>query len=72
MYPLHLQNPSSNTDTYALRNCAFCQLTNTVLTLLSLTFACPGVHCGLKYQHWPMKRTLVVDQKGCQWRTVPI
>jgi len=22
-----------------------------------------GVHCGLKHQHWPMKLTLVVDQK---------
>jgi len=37
-----------------------------------LIIACPGVPCGLKYQHWPMKRTLVDDQKGCQWRTVPI
>jgi len=42
------------------------------LTLLALTIACSGIHCGLKYQHWPMKRTLVVDQKGCQWHTVPI
>jgi len=33
----------------------FSQLTNTVLTLLALTIASPGVHCGLKYQHWPMK-----------------
>jgi len=30
------------------------------------------VNCGLKYQHWPMKQTLVVDQKGCPWRTVLI
>jgi len=50
----------------------FSQLTNMVLTLLALTIAYSGVHCGLKYQHWPMKRTLVVDQKGCQWCTVPI
>jgi hypothetical protein len=50
----------------------FSQLTNTVLTLLALTVACFEVHCGLKYQHWPMKRTLVVNQEGCQWRTVPI
>jgi len=50
----------------------FFQLTNTVLTQLALTIAWSGVHCGLKYQHWPMKRTLVVDQKVCQWCTVPI
>jgi len=49
----------------------FSQLTNMVLTLLALTIACSWVHCGLKYQHWPMKWTLVVDQKGCQWRNVP-
>jgi len=30
-------------------------LTNTVLTLLTLTIACSGSHCGLKYQHWPTK-----------------
>jgi len=48
------------------------QLTNTVLTLLALTIACYGVQCGLKYQHWPMKRTLVVAQKGCQGHNVPI
>jgi len=34
-----------------------------VLTLLALTITCSGVHCGLKYQHCPMKRTPVVDQK---------
>jgi len=50
----------------------FSQLTNTVLTLLAMIIACYGVHCGLKYQHWPMKRTLVVDQKGCQWHTLHI
>ena len=50
----------------------FSQLTNTVLTLLALTITCSGVHHGLKYQHWPMKQTLVVDQKLCQWCTVPI
>jgi len=37
-----------------------------------LFIACPAFHCGLKYQHWLMKRTLIVDQKGCQWHTVPI
>ena len=50
----------------------FTQLTNKVLTLLALIITCTGVHCGLKYQHWPMKQTLAVDQKGCQWHTVPI
>ena len=50
----------------------FSQLTNKVLTLLSLNTACTGVHCGLKYQHWPMKQILAVDQEGFQWRTVPI
>ena len=44
----------------------FSELTNTILTLLALTIACSGVHYGFKYQQWPMKRTLVVDQKGCQ------
>jgi len=28
------------------------------------------LHCGLKYQHWPMKQTLTVDQNGYQWHTV--
>ena len=55
-----------------LSSCAFSQLTNMVLTLLALIIVCSGVHCGLKYQHWPMKQTLVVDQRGCQWHTVPI
>ena len=50
----------------------FSQLTNTVLTLLATVIACSGVHCGLKYKHWPMKHKLFLDQKGCQWRTVPI
>jgi len=54
-----------------LVNAHFSQLTNTVLTLLALTVTCYGVHCGLKYQHWPVKQTLVVDQEVCQWRTVP-
>jgi len=47
-----------------------------VLTKLSLIIAHSGVHCGLKYQHWPMKRKLFLDQKGyqkgCQWCTVPV
>ena len=43
----------------------FSQLTNKVLTLRALIITCSGVHCGLKCQHWPMKRTLVDDQKGC-------
>jgi len=50
----------------------FSRLTNMVLTLLALTVACSGVHCGLKYQHWSMKQTLVVDQKGYQWHTLLI
>ena len=50
----------------------FSQLTNKVLILRALTIVAYGIHCGLKYQHWPMKQTLVVDQKGCQWHTVPI
>jgi len=48
------------------------QLTNKVQTLLASFTACTGVHCGLKYQHWPMKATLCCEQKGCQWHTVPI
>jgi hypothetical protein len=54
-----------------LVNVHFYQLTNMVLAWLALTLTCSGIHCGLKYQHWPMKQTLVVDQKGCQWHTVP-
>jgi len=50
----------------------FLQLTNTDLTQLVLIFAHSEVHCGLKYQHWPMKRKLFLYQKGCQWRTIPI
>jgi hypothetical protein len=50
----------------------FSQLTNTVLTLLALIITNSGVHCGLKYQHWPMKRKLFLNQKGCHWHTVPI
>ena len=50
----------------------FFKLTNKVLTLLPLIVACNGVHCGLKYQQWPMKQILAVGQKGFQWHTVPI
>ena len=50
----------------------FPQLTDTILTLCALIIACCGVHCGLKYQHWPVKQKLFLDQKGCQWHTVPI
>jgi len=67
MYPLHKHG-------YIRRHLVtahISQLTNTVLALLALTTACCGVHCGLKHQHWPMKRILV-DQKGCQWRTGPM
>jgi len=31
-------------------------------TQLALFIARPAVHCGLKYQYWPMKRSLVVAQ----------
>jgi len=41
-------------------------------TQLTLFIARTAVHCGLKYQHWPLNQTLVVAHKGCQWRTVPI
>ena len=50
----------------------FSQLTNMILTWLALIIACCGVHSGLKYQHWPMKWKIFLDQKGCQWRTVLI
>ena len=50
----------------------FSQRTNTVLTRLAMAIACSGVRCGLKHKHWPMKQKLFLDQKGCQWRTVPI
>jgi len=50
----------------------FSQLTNTVLTQLAMALAYSGVHCGLKYKHWPMKQKLFLDQKDCQWLTVPI
>jgi len=67
------ENPSTN-NRYTWRNIVtvhFSQLTNYVLTWYALIMACNGVHCVLKYQHCPMKQTLAVDQKGCQWRTVP-
>jgi len=73
MHPLHLLNPPQTPIykvTQQLRIVS--QLTNKVPTLLALFIACTGVHCGLKYQHWPMKRTLFVDQKSYQWRTVLI
>ena len=38
----------------------FSQLTNTVVTLCALIITCSGVHCGLKYQHWPIKWRLSV------------
>jgi len=41
-------------------------------TQLTFFIIGPEIHCGLKYQHWPMQQTLVADQKGCQWHTVPI
>ena len=50
----------------------FCQVTNMVLTLLVLIITCSAVHCPLKYQHWPVKRKIFLDKKGCQWRTVPV
>ena len=74
MYPSTTQNPQQ-TPIYICRhtvNAHFSQLTNTVLTLHALTVACSGVHCGLNYQHWPMKQSVAVDQKGCQWHTAPI
>ena len=49
----------------------FSQLTNKVLTEHAVIIACNGVHCGLKYQHLPMKQTLALDQK-VQWRRAPI
>jgi len=35
-------------------------------TQLALFIAGPVVHCGLKYQHWPLKRKLFLDQKSFQ------
>ena len=70
--PLHLLNPSTTTDIRRhLVTVQFSQLTNMVLTLLALIIALSGVHCWLKYQHWPVKQKLFHDQKGFQWRTVP-
>ena len=74
MYLLILLNSSTNTDIYIHNSLTahFSQLTNTVLTQLAMAIACSGVHFGLKYKHWPMKQKLFLEQKGCQWRTVPI
>ena len=72
MYPLHLPNPTTDKDIHRhFVTARFSQLTNTALTLLATFIDCFGVHCGLKYQHWPMKQKHFLDQKGCQWRTVP-
>ena len=49
----------------------FCQWVMLLATQLGLFIACSGVHCGLKYQHWPMNQTLVVVQQGFQWRVYP-
>ena len=35
---------------------SFCHLGNSVSLRWVLNIACSGIHCGLKYQHWPMKR----------------
>jgi hypothetical protein len=71
MYPL---NPPTNNvidvALYLLR--ILSALSITFLTLHALFIACSGVRCGLIYQHLPMKRTRLRDQRGCQWRTVPI
>ena len=67
MYPLHKHQ-------YIRRHLVtahFSQLSNTVVTLHALIGARSGVHCGLKYQHWPMKQKLFLDQKVWQWDTVP-
>jgi len=40
----------------------FSQLTNTSVTLRALIIVHSGVHCGLKYQHWPMKRKLFLEK----------
>ena len=53
-------------------NAHFSQLINMVLTLLATVITCCGVHCGLKYKHWPIKQKLFLDQKGCQWHIVPM
>jgi len=50
----------------------FSQMTNMVLTQLDFIITCSGVHCRLKYQHWPMKQKLFLDQKVYQWCTVLI
>jgi hypothetical protein len=52
----------------------FSQMTNriSVSDTACFDYCCSGVHCGLKYQQWPMIQKLFLDQKGCQWRTVPI
>jgi hypothetical protein len=74
MNPLNLPNPSKYPDLYVITQQLriLSQLTNKFQTLLSLFLTCTGVHCGLKYQHQPMKQTLIVDQKGFQWCVVPI
>jgi len=60
MYPLHLLNPSTNTDIYIyicrhLVTAHFSQLINKVLTLFALIITYTAVHSGLKYQHGPTK-----------------
>ena len=49
----------------------YSQLTNMVLTPLATIIACSEVHCGLKYQHWPMKQKLFLYQKHYQWLLYP-
>jgi len=35
-------------------NCAVPAVSNAVRDTIALFIAGPPVHCGLKYQHWPM------------------
>jgi len=60
MDTLHLLHPSTNLDLYinyisTRTKCAVLSGPNTVADTARL--ACTGIHCGLKYQHWPMKPT---------------
>jgi len=32
-------------------------------TLLGLFITCSGVHCGLKYQHWPLNELSFLTRK---------
>ena len=65
-YDFYSVSPENFGSTHVSRHLVavhFSNLTKKVLALLVWIIACSGIHCGLKYQHWPRKRKIFRDQK---------